>query len=71
VGEPPRSGAWLRGDDGAVERPDRRPDDKVRDDAVFRYGMKHPDLESAKAASATQDEGHGIFKGWPAHSFRT
>ena len=53
----PVGGAFrVAGDDGAVDRPDRRAHSQVGGDAVLSERLQHPDLDGAQAATATEHE---------------
>ena len=49
----------LGGDGGAVDRPDRRPDDEIRRDAPLEQRAQHPHLVRAERPTASQDERDG------------
>ncbi|BDZ66357.1 hypothetical protein GCM10025877_32950 [Agromyces mangrovi Wang et al. 2018] len=55
VFEPLEAGVDVGGDDGAVDRADRRADDEARPDVALEQCPQHADLARAEHAAASED----------------
>ena len=61
-------GLGSRGDERAVHRAGRRPDDDVGDDAALVEGVQHPDLDRAEPGGVSVVRGHADIGAGAARS---